>query len=178
MLRAPFYALLMLLALTLNVAANAQEEMAQMFADLADAEPVTLNESDVERWIKTTKALIAADVDGFNKKISMAESIRIIESSSEAMDILKSNGYSTTELESHALNIFMAAMAGVVEAQKAEIKGSLAQLEMMKDQLPEAQYEMQVSSVTRLLSVYERTPKENIPVVAKYREEIEQLGED
>lgn len=178
MLRAPFYALMMLLALTLNVAAHAQEEMAQMFADLAGAEPVALTESDVERWIKTSKSLIAADVDGLNDNASISESMRIIESNNEAMSILKSNGYDTAEFQSHSLNIVMAAMANEVEANKAEIEASLAQLEMMKGQLPEAQYEMLASSVNGLMSAYERTPKENLPVVAKFREEIEQLGED
>ena len=64
-----------------------------------------------------------------------------------------------------------------MEGQQAEIDQAMAQLEAMKGQIPEAQYQMMEQQVMGAVALFRRAPESNVRLVEKYQAELEALGE-
>ncbi|MEL6870506.1 MAG: hypothetical protein AAFO81_11955 [Pseudomonadota bacterium] len=161
--------------------AQAQQmpETAQAWLDaLSTAEVVEFTESDVKNLLSTTKALQAAGLDDLVDDNAPMDALAALEGNAEARSILKSNGYSPEKFSSHMMNIAMAMGAAEMQANKAEIDASIAQLQMLKDQIPPAQYEALYAQVVGVQEIFARAPAGNVELAEKYRTELEALGEE
>ncbi|MEM6818838.1 MAG: hypothetical protein AAF578_08600 [Pseudomonadota bacterium] len=176
MMKKTIAALLLSLGLIAGTAVAQMEEMAETMGMVESAEPVVLSESDVENWISTVEALLAADLEVMDNP-SIPDAMKDLAANSEAMSILDGKGYDMSKFQSHSINIFMAVGAAQMADQREQIETQMAMLDSMREQMPAEQVAMLEAQVKGLMAIFEKTPEENIDTVGKYAAQIEALGE-
>ena len=158
-----------------SITATAQVPGQEWVDSIADVAPVTLNDGDMKRMVKTLKALEAAEFDSVTSQ-ALTPAAADIANNAEAMRILSANGYSAERFASHMQNIGMAMIALQVRDNRAEIEASLADMEEMRSMVPAEQFESMQQSITTILAMADRAPAGNIELVRKYVDEFEAIG--
>ena len=142
---------------------------------------MNLTEDHVERFIGAAKDFNEADIEvddiGDGGVPSQAEVAEKIGNNPEAMRILNKHGFSPEEFSGVSMNVIMAMGAAEMAANKAEIDQAMAQFEAMKGQIPEAQYNQMVGSILAAQEMFAKAPPGNIELVARYKGELEALGD-
>ncbi len=143
-------------------------------------EPKVLSESDMKRFIATAKEFDEKDVDfdtGNEGNVpTREEMLEMARSNDQAMSILRSHGFEPEEYYDVTMNVMLAMGASEMQKNKAEIDEAMAQLELMKSQIPPAQYEMLAEQVLGVQTAFAKAPASNIALVEKYKPELEKLG--
>ncbi len=176
MIKKTISALLLSLGLIAGTAVAQMEEMAETMSMIESAEPVVLSASDIEGWISTVKALLAAELDVMDNP-SLPDAMEVLGANTEAMNILDTNGYDMPTFQSHSINIFMAVGAAQMADQREQIEAQMAMLDSMRGQIPDEQVDMMESQIKGMMAIFEKTPEENIDIIGKYADQIEALGE-
>lgn len=150
------------------------EGQAWMMA-LEQAEVRELSETEMKNLLAAMEDLEAMESDAIDTDTpTMFDAIA---SNAEAKAILSRHDFQPAGFQSAVYNVVLAMGALAMEGQQAEIDQAMAQLEAMKGQLPEAQYEMMEKQVMGTVALFRRAPEPNIRLVEKYQAELEALGE-
>ncbi len=172
----------LILGLMFSVAGSAQAPQAANDAleMLSNIEPMALSESDVTRFISTAQEFHERDVDIMEDEDvpTQAEMLARVRENGEAMSILKANGFTPEGFSDVAMNIVLAMGALEMRANQAEIDQAMAQLEAMKGQLPQAQYDKIADQVLGVQRAFAKAPPANVDLVAKHRDELDAIGEE
>lgn len=160
---------------------------AQMSADdsldlLKSVEPMSLSEKDVTGFIAAADDFDKEDVeidgldDGSAK--TRSEMINRVKQNGAAVAIIKRHGFSVDRFADVSMNVMLAMGALEMQKNQPEIEQSMQQLEAMKGQLPPGQYEKFVDQIMGVRSAFARAPDANVELVAKYRDQIDEIGSD
>lgn len=140
-------------------------------------EPVKLTERSVERFISAAKELsqLGKNVDlDASKGAGFMQGVTL---SADALEILNGHDFEPTEFQRVAYSIGLAMAAADMTAEdRASMKKSQEKLESMKGTLPAAQYEAMKQQMTGAMNILNHQPEGNVELVAKYRKQIEGIG--
>ena len=89
--------------------------------------------------------------------------------------ILGQHGLTPERFGNVAMNLMMAIGAAEMAKQQVDMDEALAQLEAIKGQMPQAQYDMMVAQITGVQSIFARVPPENVELAKKYEPEITRI---
>lgn len=175
---------LAVLVMGLAVAVIGQAQVPQAANDalemLSNVKPMALNESHIKRFIATAEELDKRDIDIMENEDKVIptqdEMLSQVRQNSEAMSILKANGFSPEEFSDVAMNIVVAMGALEMRKNQVEIDQAMAQLEAMKGQLPQAQYDMIASQVLGVQAAFAKAPPANVDLVEEHRDALEAIG--
>ncbi|MFT5690878.1 MAG: hypothetical protein ACI92E_000201 [Oceanicoccus sp.] len=136
---------------------------------------ISLTDSLIKNFIGTAKELNRQEktID-FEQERSPLEDMRL---GREGMDIIVKHGFDIIQFQQVAYSIGMAFGAEAMQGKSAEIEQARQQLQTMKGRLPEAQYEMLKQQMMNVFQVFADQPSGNIELVAKYRDQLQALGE-
>lgn len=169
--------LVVIAGLALATAAQAQDPAAAQawMAELQSVETKELSEAEVKNVIAAMKDLDGLENSGIDT--DSPDMFDAISANNEAMSILKKNDLDANSFRVAVVNIALALGALEVEANRPQIEATLAQMEAMKGQIPEEQFNMIQQQVTGALALVERAPKSNIELVGKYKAELDAIGQ-
>lgn len=162
--------------LALAAAANAQDPAAGQawLAELQTTEVRELSDRDMTNMISAMEEIEAMEGEIDTDSPNMFDAIS---GNDEAMAVLRRNDFSAAEFESTVYNVVLAMGALEMRGQKEQLDQAVAQLEAMKGQIPEAQYQYMEQQVLGTIRLFERAPESNVNLVAKYKDELDSLGE-
>lgn len=171
--------LMMILAaagLTLAGAAGAQDPAAGQawLAELQNAEVREISEREMQNMLSAMEEIEAMEGEIDTDTPNMFAAIT---ANNEAMSALRRNDFSPESFQSTVYNVVLAMGALEMRGQKAELDQAVAQLEAMKGQIPEAQYQYMQEQVLGTIRLFERAPESNVRLVEKYKDELDALGE-
>lgn len=163
-------------ALALAATAGAQDPAAGQawLAELKTAEVRELSEREMKNMLSAMKEFEAMEDEIDTDTPNMFDAIS---ANDEAMGVLRRNDFSAESFQSTVYNVVLAMGALAMEAEKAQLDQAVAQLEAMKDQIPEAQYQYMQEQVLGTIRLFERAPESNVRLVEKYQDELESMGE-
>ena len=142
---------------------------------LEQAEVREISESEMKNLLAAMEDIEAMESDAIDTDTPTM--FDAIEGNAEAKAILARHDFEPGQFQSAVHNVVLAMGALAMEGQQAEIDQAMAQLSAMKDQLPEAQYQMMEKQVMGTIALFRRAPESNIRLVEKYQSELEALGE-
>lgn len=157
--------------------ANAQQDQAAAQAWLAELKTVEvreLGEDEVKRMIAAMTEIEAMGDEIDTDSPTMFEAIR---TNDKVMGVLRRNDFKAEDFESTVHNVVLAMGALEMRGQKEQLDQAVAQLEAMKGQLPEAQYNYMKEQVVGTIQLFERAPESNLSLVEKYKPELDAIGE-
>ena len=163
-------------ALALAATANAQDPAAGQawLAELQTAEVRELSEREMKNMLSAMEEIEAIEGNIDTDSPNMFDAIA---ADDRAMAVLRRNDFSAESFKSTVYNVVLAMGALEMQAQKAELDQAVAQLEAMKDQLPEAQYQYMQEQVLGTIRLFQRAPEANVRLVERFKPELDALGE-
>ena len=139
-------------------------------------EPVTLTDSDIERFISALNDLRAMNIqptnNGDSDPTGMIDLQSVTQANTGAQAILDQHGFDPSSFQRVGYSIMMAYTAAEMEYAGAEIEASRAQLESLKGLLPPEQYAMIEQKVLAAQKVLLDQPQGNIERVKPYKARI------
>lgn len=144
-----------------------------------DARPaaVELTADDVEGFIA-----VVGELDGLDTEVEVGTlepgTGDWAKLNAQALAVIERHGFDVERFQVVAYSISLAAAAGELDQGGAEFDQALAQLEAMKPQLSETQYEAMRKQLVAAAAMLEDQPPGNVALVARYRAELEALGAD
>lgn len=163
-------------ALALAATANAQDPAAGQawLAELKTAEVREFSEGELKNMISAMEELEGMEDEIDTDTPNMFDAIS---ASDQAMAALRRNDFNPESFQSTVYNVVLAMGALEMEGQKEQLDQAVAQLEAMKGQIPEAQYNYMQEQVLGTIQLFQRAPESNVRLVEKYKGELESLGE-
>ena len=165
-------------ALTLiSAGANAQQGPAEAqawFAELQNAEVRELSERELKNMIAAMTEIEAMEGEINTDSPSMFEAIS---ANDKAMAALRRNDFNPESFQSTVYNVVLAMGALEMRGQKEQLDQAVAQLEAMKGQIPESQYNYMKEQVLGTIQLFERAPESNVVLVEKFKPELDAIGE-
>jgi hypothetical protein len=110
----------------------------------------------------------------FDRQRSSLEDLQL---GRKGMDIIGKYGLELIQFQRVAYSIAMAFGAEAMQGKSAEIEQARQQMQAMKGKLPEAQYEMMKQQMMSIFDRFADQPPGNVELVAKYRDQLEALGQ-
>lgn len=162
------------LALAAAAQAQAPADGQAWLAELRNAEVRELSDREMQNMIAAMKDIEAMGDDIDTDTPNMFEAIA---ANDEAMAVLRRNDFSPEGFQSTVYNVVLAMGALEMQGQKEQLDQAVAQLEAMKDQLPEAQYQYMQEQVLGTIRLFEKAPESNVRLVEKYKGELDSIGE-
>ena len=165
------------MGLLFSTTASAQvpEEAQAWLNRLETVEGRELSEREMTSLIAAMKEIEAMEDESINT--DSPNMFSAIAANDAARGAIEKQGFTPESFESVVNNLVLAMGALAMEGQKAEIEQAMAQLEAMKGQLPEAQYQMLEKQVMGTVKLFQRAPESNVRLVEKYQSELEAIGQ-
>lgn len=147
------------------------------------AEPVTLREQDVERFVTVMREFKRLGLETSKSAGDPGSSVTGMASAwganREAMAILRTNDFDLPRFQQVTYSIMMAMAASEMEGKSMDTQGSAAQLEAMKGKVPPETYEAMKKAqaqATQMNQSMQNQPEGNIELVKRFKEDIESLN--
>jgi hypothetical protein len=160
--------------------ADAMGPAAEMMTNF---QPMMLEERDVERLISVLQEFdrmgmkLGENVGDDPSDISAA--FHGLAANAEAMAILRDHDLDVMQFQRLFMSVMMAAAASEMEGNESDLAAEQAQLEHMKATLPPEQYEAMMNArknAEAMMGSIRNQPAGNVELVARYREELEAIG--
>ena len=158
-------------------AATAQQGQAEAQAwleELKTAEVRELSDGDVRNMISAMTEIEAMEGEIDTDTPNMFDAIS---ANDDAMAVIRRNGFNAESFQSTVYNVVLAMGALEMRGQKEQLDQAVAQLEAMKGQIPEAQYNYMQEQVLGTIQLFQRAPESNVALVEKYKPELDAIGE-
>ncbi|MEL6449117.1 MAG: hypothetical protein AAFQ62_14335 [Pseudomonadota bacterium] len=168
----------LMLALVMGLAGVAQAQSAAeanaWMAELEQTEVRDITEGEMKRLLGAMEEIEAMEGTINTDSPTMFDAIQ---ANAEASSVLSRYDFDGQEFKVVVHNVMLAMGALAMRDQKAELDMAVQQLQAMKGQLPEAQYQALERQVLGAIQLFDRAPASNIALVEKYKEEIDAIGE-
>ena len=164
-------------ALALVAATATAQDPAAGQAWLAELQSVEVREISEREMTNMIAAMEEIEVMEGEIDTDTPSMFEAISANNQAMAVLRRNDFSAESFESTVYNVVLAMGALEMQGQKEQLDQAVAQLEAMKGQLPEAQYNYMKEQVLGTIQLFQRAPESNIRLAEKYKDELDAIGE-
>jgi hypothetical protein len=165
--------------------ANDYADYVEEVADMSPQEimesmtkPIELNESTMENLVAAMTEMQTLG-DKYEAGSDMANMASAWSANSEGMRVLGKHGFKNPMEFQRVVASVAGAMAAVeMEGREEEMAKAQAQMEAMKSQMTEEQYNMLVASSQAALGGISDQPAGNVELVKKWRERLDAIGDN
>lgn len=179
----PYFSALIIGALCFAAVSQAQEGSQGTLLDLwADVAPRELSDKEFSDVLSIMKEFDEKDVDlnidDQNGLPSKDAQLAAVKANPEAVAILAKHGYSPDSMYPVMINAVIAFGAAEMSDHKPEMAQAMAQLQAMKGQIPDEQYNMMMKQFGGGVDAMNRVPPANIVLAKKYRTQFDEIADD